>query len=100
MENDSPFALTLAMVSMAAPMTVMSLVGGALADRFPKKYLIIISQVGSAIMVLVLAMLDASGIIWLGGLLIMGVANGCMMAINMPSRQAIISEIVPQNNHL
>ena len=97
LENDSPLALVLVMVSFAAPMTVVSLLGGALADRFPKKNLIIISQSANAVMTFVLAMMDASGVIWFGAVLIIGVINGSMMAINMPSRQAIISDIVPEN---
>lgn len=96
LENDSPFALTLVMASFAAPMLVVSLLGGALADRFPKKQLIIFSQGANAILTFVLAMMDASGTIWFGALLVIGVLNGSMMAINMPSRQAIISEIVPE----
>ena len=96
LENDSPLALVLVMVSFAAPMTVVSLVGGALADRFPKKNLIIVSQSANAAMTLVLAMMDASGTIWFGAVLFIGVVNGSMMAINMPSRQAIISDIVPE----
>ena len=97
LENDSPLALVLVMVSFAAPMTVVSLVGGALADRFPKKNLIILSQSGNAVMTFGLAMLDASGEIWFGAVLVIGVINGSMMAINMPSRQAIISDIVPES---
>ncbi len=96
LENDSPLALVLVMVSFAAPMTVVSLIGGALADRFPKKNLIILSQSANAVMTFVLAILDASGTIWFGAVLIIGVINGSMMAINMPSRQAIISDIVPE----
>ena len=88
LENDSPLALVLVMVSFAAPMTIVSLVGGALADRFPKKNLVIISQSANALMTFVLAMLDASGNIWFGAVLVIGVVNGSMMAINMPSRQA------------
>lgn len=97
LENDSPLALVLVMVSFAAPMTAVSLIGGALADRFPKKNLIIISQSANAVMTFALAMMDASGVIWFGAVLIIGVINGSMMAINMPSRQAIISDIVPEN---
>ena len=96
LENDSPLALVLVMVSFAAPMTVVSLLGGALADRFPKKNLIIVSQSANAVMTFVLAMMDASGTIWFGAVLFIGVVNGSMMAINMPSRQAIISDIVPE----
>lgn len=97
LENDSPLALVLVMVSFAAPMTIVSLLGGALADRFPKKNLVIISQSANALMTFVLAMLDASGTIWFGAVLIIGVVNGAMMAINMPSRQALISDIVPED---
>lgn len=97
LENDSPLALVLVMVSFAAPMTIVSLLGGALADRFPKKNLVIVSQSVNAILTFVLAMLDASGTIWFGAVLIIGVINGSMMAINMPSRQALISDIVPEN---
>ena len=97
LENDSPLALVLVMVSFAAPMTIVSLLGGALADRFPKKNLVIVSQSVNAILTFVLAMLDASGAIWFGAVLIIGVINGSMMAINMPSRQALISDIVPEN---
>ena len=97
LENDSPLALVLVMVSFAAPMTVVSLVGGALADRFPKKNLVIVSQSVNAVMTFVLAIMDASGAIWFGAVLVIGVINGSMMAINMPSRQALISDIVPEN---
>ena len=97
LEDDSPLALVLVMVSFAAPMTIVSLVGGALADRFSKKYLIIISQSANAVMTFVIAMMDASGTIWFGAVLVIGVVNGAMMAINMPSRQAIISDIVPED---
>ncbi len=97
LENDSPSALTWAMVSFAAPMAIISLIGGALSDRVPKKYLIIGSQLGNAALTLTVGMMDATGTIWLGALMVLGVLNGSMFALNMPSRQAIISEIVPRH---
>ena len=97
LENDSPSALTWAMVSFAAPMAIVSLLGGALSDRIPKKYLIIGSQLGNAALTLTVGLMDASGTIWLGALMVLGVLNGSMFALNMPSRQAIISEIVPRD---
>ena len=97
LENDSPLALSLAMVSFAAPMTLVSLIGGALADRIPKKHLIIFSQSGNAAMTLLIGFLDWTGYIWFGAVMAIGVVNGSMMALNMPSRQTMISEIVPDN---
>ena len=98
LQDESPLALVLVMVAFAAPMTFVSLIGGAFADRIPKKRLILVSQLSNAVLTFVLAMMDASGTIWFGALMIIGVFNGSMMAINMPSRQAIISEIVPEEN--
>ena len=97
LENDSPSALTWAMVSFAAPMAIVSLLGGALSDRVPKKYLIIGSQLGNAVLTFTVGMMDATDTIWLGALMALGVLNGSMFALNMPSRQAIISEIVPRD---
>ncbi len=93
--DDSPLALSLVMVSFAFPLTFVSLLGGALADRIPRKSMIMLSQGGNAIMTLLLATLDITGLIEFWHLLAIGVVNGSMFAFNMPSRQAIISEIVP-----
>lgn len=93
--NDSPLALALVMVSFALPMTFMSLVGGALADRIPRKQMMIYSQIGNVCLMLVMATLDFTGLIALWHVLVLGFFNGSMMAFNMPSRQAVVSEIVP-----
>ena len=95
--DDSPLALALVMMSFAAPMTFVSLIGGALADRISKKRMVVLSQSGNVALTLLLATLDFTGVINLWQLLLIGVANGSMMAFNMPSRQAIISDIVPEN---
>ena len=63
LRDDSPLALSLSIVSITAPMTVVSLLGGALADRVPRRRLVILSQAGNAVMILLLATLDATGII-------------------------------------
>ncbi|MCI0441087.1 MAG: MFS transporter, partial [Chloroflexi bacterium] len=44
-----------------------------------------------------LGLLDITGVVQFWHLLAIGVVNGSLMAINMPSRQAIISEVVPEN---
>ena len=94
--DDSPLFLSLSMVSFAVPVTFVSLIGGALADRVPRRRLVIISQSGNALMTLLLAILDVTGLVVFWHVMAMGVVNGSLMAFNMPSRQAIISEIVPE----
>ena len=94
--NDSPLALALVMASFALPMTFVSLIGGALADRIPRKRLIVFAQGGNAAIILVIGILDMTNTITFWHILVSGTINGSMMAFNMPSRQAIISDIVPE----
>ena len=94
--DDSPLALALVIMSFAAPMAVVSLVGGALADRIPRKRLVLLSEGGNAVLAVLLATLDFAGLVEFWHLLPIGLASGSMMAINMPGRQAMISEIVPE----
>jgi MFS family permease len=95
LSDDSPFALALVMISFSLPMSFMSLIGGALADRIQRKYLIIITQGSTAIMTALLATLDITGFIRFWHLIAIGAVNGSLMAIIMPSRQALVSDLVP-----
>ena len=95
--GDSPLALTLVTLTFALPMTVVAPFDGAHADRFSRKKLIFFSQAVNAVLTLVLGILDILGIVTFWHIMIIGVFNGSLMAINMPSRQAIISDIVPEN---
>ena len=94
--DDSPLALAWFMASFALPMTFVSLIGGALADRMPRRRLVILSQAGNAVMTLVMGTLDFTGYVQFWHVIAIGVINGSFMAFNMPSRQAMLSEIVPE----
>ena len=95
-------AAKLAFVSLAsaAPIIGLSLFGGAVADRLPKKRLIQISQVAMTIVSLGNAV--AINVGYLGPahpgswwILMVGAAiMGIIMAMAMPSRQAIVPELV------
>jgi MFS family permease len=95
--NDSPLALSIVMMAFALPMIVVSPIGGALADRISRKGLVMFSQGGNAVMTAVLATLDFTDLIQFWHLLVIGVLNGTLMAFNLPSRQSLISDIVPED---
>jgi MFS family permease len=84
----------------AAPMLGLSLFGGAIADRLPKKRLIQISQVAMAMVFLGNAIAVSVGYLtpahpeswWV--LMVGGVIMGTILALAMPSRQAIIPELI------
>jgi MFS transporter, DHA1 family, staphyloferrin A biosynthesis exporter len=93
--DDSPLALSLVMMSFALPLTFASVFGGLMADRFPRKDMIVYCQSGNAVMTLLLATLDITGLIRFWHLMVIGFINGTLAAFNMPSRQSIVSDIVP-----
>jgi MFS family permease len=79
--GDSPLALTWTMVSFAAPLTFVSPIAGALADRIPRRHMVIFSQTGNVVMTLILAGLDMAGSVHLWHLIVIGMASGSLMAL-------------------
>jgi len=93
--DDSPFALSLVIMAFALPLTSVSLLGGAFADRFSRKNIVMVSQSGNALLTALLATLDMTGLITFWHLIVIGILNGTLAAFNMPSRQSLISDVVP-----
>jgi len=87
-------------LAMAVPMITLSLFGGAVADRLPKKRLIQMSQVAMSVVSLGNGIAVSVG--YLGSahpeswwvLMVGAVIMGTIMALAMPSRQAILPELV------
>ena len=95
--DNSPLAVTLVTISFALPVMFVSVIAGALADRIPRRWLMIVGQSANALVTLAIATLDLTGIVAFWHLMVAGVVNGSLMALNMPSRQALVSEIVPED---
>jgi len=90
---------TMALVS-AFPMIFVSLYGGAIADRIPKKRVVIAGLLSSAVVSFGLAMALSAGVIsrenpnsWLI-LIASALCMGSLMGIMMPALQALVAEIV------
>jgi MFS family permease len=96
--TNSPFRLGLVGALQFLPVTVFSLVGGVLADRLPKRRLLIITQLTLMLLALVIALLAWTGRVryWhIAGLaLLFGVAN----SLDMPTRQAFFAEMVDRQD--
>jgi MFS transporter, DHA1 family, staphyloferrin A biosynthesis exporter len=90
----------------AIPMLILSLFGGAIADRVQKKRLLIISLVGSAIISFGTALALSSGVLskanegswWI--LVLTSVLQGTILGITMPARQALIPELVSREQQM
>ena len=70
------------------PMLLFSLWGGSVADRYPKRTVILISQVAMMLTAFVFAALVGSGHIQPWHILVLSALGGVAMAFDMPARQA------------
>src|SRR5262249_9401628 len=92
----SDSATTLGIVSIASglPVLALSLVGGVVADRFPRRAVLLLAQSTFAVATGAVAAAALAGRlqVWhLGGL---GLVQGVAMSFNIPARQAYIAELV------
>lgn len=90
----SEFQLGLVSMSMGLAMFLAAPIGGVLSDRFDRRKVIMVSQVCLMANAMATALLVAFDAITLSELYILSFTNGALFAINGPSRQAIIFEIV------
>jgi MFS family permease len=89
-------ALALGTVTMVqfTPILLFSLFGGVIADRMPKHRLLVITQVVLMIQASFLAVLVATGTIRLEFIYILAAIKGTANAIDNPTRQAFVVEMV------
>lgn len=91
--SGSKFLLGAVVAAGSAPMLLLSLWGGVMADRFSKRDILVVTQAVSMMVALTLAL-----IIWLGHvqpwhIVLMAVIGGVANALDMPARQAFTIEL-------
>ena len=96
--TNSPFRLGLIGTLQFTPMLLFSFVAGALADRLPKRRLIIASQAVLFLQALVLATLVAFGHVRYWQVAILALVYGIANTIDMPTRQAFLVEMVGKSD--
>ena len=98
--TNSPAITGLMSLANAIPMLVLSLVGGIIADRMEKKYMLLFGQAAFALVSLGVAIALTSGYLSAaheGSWWVLVVASGLqggIMGIAMPARQAMLNDIV------
>ncbi|MFF4021073.1 MFS transporter [Streptomyces sp. NPDC001843] len=76
------------------PQTLFGLTGGVLADRFPKRRLLLITQTAMAVQSLLLGLLTVTGAVNLWSVYTLALALGTATAVDSPARNAFITELV------
>lgn len=93
----SPLALTWVLLSFMLPWVVFSPLGGILADRLPKKPIMVVCQIINAIAVTALAVVIYSGHITFWHFIYFGAISGSLISISMPTRTSIIPELIDRS---
>lgn len=76
------------------PVMLLSLFGGVLADRWPKRRMLLITQSSAMIQASVLWILIATGTVQLWHVLVLAALLGLTNSLDMPTRQAFVVEMV------
>jgi MFS family permease len=98
--TDSPLWLGLIAAAQSLPVLLLSMHAGALADRFPKRKILLIVQVVSMCSALTLATLLFSGYIQVWHVLLAALLGGVMGSVENTTRQAFTIELVGREDLL
>lgn len=90
----SSFKLGVVSALQFAPMLFLSFFAGAFIDYFPKRRIIIVTQVTLMLLAFTLAVLDWTGIVQYWHIVILATVLGLANTIDMPARQSFIIEMV------
>lgn len=91
--TNSPFLLGVFGAVQFLPVTILSLFAGVIVDKYPKKKILIFTQVVSMILALTLAALVFTHTVRYSYLVILAILLGIINSIDMPARQSFMMEI-------
>lgn len=92
-------AIDLAWVTMSfmLPTVLFSLYGGVLADRLPKKRVIVWAQALNCVATVIMAVIIYSETVTFWDFIWFGFFNGAVLALSMPARQAFVPELIDEH---
>ncbi len=98
--TNSPLLLGLVSAAAATPILLFSPLGGVVADKFSKRKLIIITQTLVMLLAFLLSALILTGKIHYWQILVIAFFAGTVMALDAPSRQSFVVEMVGKEDLL
>ncbi|HEU5347366.1 MAG TPA: MFS transporter, partial [Ktedonobacterales bacterium] len=98
--SPDPLALGVVGALQFGPLLLLGPFGGAIADRWPRRNVLVGTQASAGILALVLWTLTATGVVQLWHVFVLATLLGLVNAVDMPTRQAFVSEMVPADNLL
>lgn len=91
----APLYLGFVGLSRAIPGITLGILGGVLADRMDRRVLLMLAQAGSIVTAFALATLVVSDQATIVPVLLLSAVGATMFAVDLPTRQALLTRIVP-----
>lgn len=92
----SALLLGVVVVSQGVPQALLGVLGGALADRFPKRQLLLAAQMLLAAAALVQCGLLVTGLTQYWHVVLLAVVNGIAVGLSLPGRLSYVGELVSE----
>lgn len=97
-KTGSAVAMGTVLVISIIPMLLFLLVGGVLVDRFPRVWLMVISDVVRGLVIGVMAVLAYSDSLAIGHVYVISLVSGFVEAFFQPAYRAVVPDITPQDD--
>jgi MFS family permease len=94
--TNSPLLLGLVGLFRATPTILLALFGGAIADRLPRRLLLLCTESTMLVASLVMGILAATGKLEYWHLYALNLVSGTLQAFSVPSRHALFAGLVPR----
>jgi MFS family permease len=91
----SAFAVGLVMTLQFLPTLLFGVYGGQLADRYPRRRILLITQSANAVLTALLALLTSTGVVRPAYIYVFALISGLILAVDAPTRQAFMTDVVP-----
>ena len=95
--TDSPLLLGLSGLARAVPMIALTLLGGAVADRVPRRALLLLTESAMLVASLAVGLLALAGLLQFWHLYVLSFVSGALSAFSVPARQAMFAGLVPRS---
>src|SRR5690348_9734575 len=90
-----PLALGIVGALQFGPMLFLGLFGGAIADRWPRRAVLVVTQSVAGVLALILWLLTVTNAVQIWQVFALALMLGIVNAVDMPTRQSFVSELVP-----
>jgi MFS family permease len=92
----SSTAVGVTMALQFGPILLLGLKAGAVADRLPKRRILLITQTLSGVSTAALAVITITGAVRATDVYAFALVSGVILAFDSPARQAFVTEVVPE----